>query len=472
MGQQFDLERLQQSIYAAFTFWFEADSGDSPFADLDLFRQQGPGSAHEVTRKILLTALEALKAERPPAADLLSRRFLQGEQLHLIALTRKVNQATIYRQQSEAIAHLARILHSFEAQARVAQQAVMTQRLAPPTRARLVGVEAHLTHLLEVLLTPGPPWLVTIEGQDGLGKSALADAVARRAIEQSLFEAVAWVNAKPPELNFGRSLKTAQKPALTAEQLVEQLLVSLRADPVHLDSLTAGESFAEVLAALQGQLTLQPHLIVIDNLATRLDVESLLPTLHQLSNPTKFLLTSPEKLARDQAIYHFSLPSLDHTQALQLIRHEAARVDPPYLKNVSEADLLALDQWVAGQPLAMRLVIGQTHIFSLATILTEVSTACDRDQAGLYPGLYHYIWQRLDQLSRQVLLAMLLTATSQGTLAHLSALSELEPSAVQATLDWLVTLNLIDRRDDSGEPHYTIHNLTRTFLHEQVLRWE
>jgi hypothetical protein len=33
-------------------------------------------------------------------------------------------------------------------------------------------------------------------------------------------------------------------------------------------------------------------------------------------------------------------------------------------------------------------------------------------------------------------------------------------------------LNLVDVRGSFAEHHYSIHGLTRTFLHEQVLRWQ
>ena len=40
-----------------------------------------------------------------------------------------------------------------------------------------------------------------------------------------------------------------------------------------------------------------------------------------------------------------------------------------------------------------------------------------------------------------------------------------------ARLDDLVKVNLVDARGDLYQRRYSIHALTRTFLHEQVLRW-
>jgi DNA-binding MarR family transcriptional regulator len=54
----------------------------------------------------------------------------------------------------------------------------------------------------------------------------------------------------------------------------------------------------------------------------------------------------------------------------------------------------------------------------------------------------------------------------------LAEICDLDDAAVVGALDMLVKLNLVDVRGDLYQRRYTIHNLTRTFLHEQVLRWQ
>jgi len=49
--------------------------------------------------------------------------------------------------------------------------------------------------------------------------------------------------------------------------------------------------------------------------------------------------------------------------------------------------------------------------------------------------------------------------------------SSLELGAVTDALGHLVYLNLVDSRGDLKTRRYTIHNLTATFLQEQVIRW-
>jgi len=54
----------------------------------------------------------------------------------------------------------------------------------------------------------------------------------------------------------------------------------------------------------------------------------------------------------------------------------------------------------------------------------------------------------------------------------LAGVSKIEHTPLRQALDKLVTLNLVDSRgDDLNQRRYTIHSLTRTFLHEQVVQW-
>ena len=126
---------------------------------------------------------------------------------------------------------------------------------------------------------------------------------------------------------------------------------------------------------------------------------------------------------------------------------------------------------MGGNPLAIRLVVGQLHIHGLDTVLADLSGA----QGRLTENFYTYLYRpRLGQPRRNGVPHMARPADGAGRWRHarLSGGGERDqPSALRTALGQLVRLNLVESRGGLNERHYTIHNLTRTFLHEQVAKW-
>ncbi len=170
-------------------------------------------------------------------------------------------------------------------------------------------------------------------------------------------------------------------------------------------------------------------------------------------------------------IYHYTIPKLNKDDALRLIRYEAKLHNSPHLKNTRNDVLEKIYRTVGGNPLALRLVVGQTHIFTPDTILEDLAAAQGTQAETLYTHIYRQAWDRLNEQSRHVLLAMPLVAEGEGSLEHLAEVSAVEAGQLRDALNWLVTLNLVNRNFDQNEPYYSIHNLTRTFLHQMVLKW-
>ncbi len=464
------LAKLEEDVHQALKSWHKTETAASPLSHLHLFRQvqrQGTDDVNQATNEVLHQALKALAVDFPEEARLLRLHYLDRLAMYTVANQLNISEPTANRRQRQAISRLAETLDALEDQARAKHQAVLQQRLELPTYTELIGVEDHLDTLIVLLISPRPPWLVSIEGMGGIGKTSLADALSRQIIRRQLLDDFGWVSARQHDFNPGRGITSMGLPALTAENLVEKLVVQLVADVPRLDIF----STQDALAMLQARLKQRSHLIVIDNLETLVDVETLLPTLRNLSNPTKFLLTSRESLHYAHGIYHFPLPELSQANALRLIRYEAQLHNSPYLQEATDDDLKKIFEIVGGNPLAIRLVVGQTHVYSLEVILNDLATAQGQTVENLYVFIFRRAWDILDELTRRVLLAMPLVTEGEGTLEHLAELSGIAPADLRDALNWLVSLNLVDSKGNLAERHYSIHNLTRTFLQEQVLRW-
>lgn len=464
------LQPLFDDVRDALKHWHGDANTPSPLRHLYLFRkiqQEGHDSVRRVTNLLLDQAIKILKYTHDADAQFLQLRFQDLWSIQRLAHQFNMAESTVYTLQRQSIERLAETLSQMEHQTSAAQKTLLLERLEPSTYSNLIGIEAQVAQAQRVLATPGPPWLLAIEGMGGIGKTSLADALLRQMIAQNEYDEIGWVSARQYEFNFGGVIHAIREPALTADALIEKLVKQLLPEFV----IPAAYPGDKLLRILQERLKALPHLIVIDNLETLVDVESLLPTLQTLSNPSKFLLTSRESLRTTPNIYHVAVAELNEENALRLIRQEAAVSNLPTLVACTDEELVPIIETVGGNPLALRLVVGQTHLYTLESILADLRAAHGQTVQNLYTFIYRRIWDKLAQASQQVLLVMPLVQLSGGSLEYIADVGNLDVGQVRMALNQLIQLNLIDGRGGLHDRRYSIHGLTRTFLQEQVAKW-
>ncbi|MEM7130400.1 MAG: NB-ARC domain-containing protein [Chloroflexota bacterium] len=443
----------------------------SPLKELNLFRQVKQGRSqpdHQVTTQLLDEGLKHLDETKPEFATILRLRFVERMTGYQVAQKLDLAQTTVERKQREAIEKLASIFDEQERQAQQAHIAQFEERLEAPFYDQLFGIDNHLDKLSDVIVPGKDVYTLLIQGMGGIGKTSLADALIRRAIANNLFDDFAWVSARQSRFQMVGTIRPVDTPALTGEALIEALCQQLLPDAI----LPVPFSYKHALPLLQTRLKQIPHLIAVDNLETVIDVEVLLPTLQRLANPSKFLLTSRKNIQTEMAVYPFSVPELVQQDALHLVRHEAILRNLPDIANGDDDQLMPIFDTTGGNPLALKLVVGQSHIHSLHDVLDSLKEARGEAIEKLYLHIYRYAWDHLDDLSRRVLLAMPFVPEAGGDSALLAKVSGLDMSVLNNGLAKLVTLNLINRNGGLANSRYTIHSLTRTFLHKQVVSWQ
>jgi hypothetical protein len=469
MTRPLTLAELQERVQGALRQWHNDTGAPSPFASLHLFqqlRQTEPVSEHEATNRVIYQGLQLLEERHPQEALLLRRSDLDNELNDFVANDLNIGPSTLYRYKKSAIQHLTEVLYELEEETHAAFRTRLLARLAPPSYTLLLGVERHLQQLTQLLTSPKPPWIVALAGMGGIGKTTLADALVRELIAQGAVQEVGWVTARQTILQWNGPLQQVAEPALTLEALAEELCMQLLGEQP-----AGGAAKTSALSRLRALLKERPYLIVIDNLETVSDLEALVVALRELAAPTKFLLTSRESLFTQPDVYHFSVPELSPADALELIRHEAQGRNLTQLAQATDAELLPIVEIAGGNPLALRLIAGQTYIHPLQVVLDNLAKARGAQIENLYTYIYRQAWERLDEVTRRTLLAMPLVTPAGADLAYLVEICEIDAGQVIQALESLVRLNLVDVRGDLHQRRYTIHNLTRTFLHEQVLRW-
>ena len=459
--------KLKTDLHEALKLWHNTKVDDSSLNYLYLFQRrqsEESGNPRQVTNQVILEALEVLAVDHSDEAELLHLRFVAGEKMHQVAIQLNLAEPTVYKKQRQAIDRLTAILHTLETQAREKRQVTLEKQLHLEPNVALIGVEEPLNQMLGLLTAPEPPWVISIEGLGGIGKTALANALVRQPALSGRFADIAWVSAKQEEFLPGIGIAETNWPALDPETLTDTLLEQLG------QSVDLTQSPQEKRLALTRLLKQAPYLIVIDNLETVADYQTLLSPLRQWANPSKFVLTSRHSLRAHPDVYCLSLPGLNQVDTLRLIRHEAKIRGLSMLAEASEAQLQSIYEVVGGNPLALKLVVGQIAVLSLSHVLESLKQAQGKEINALYTYIYWQAWHALDPASRQVLLVMPLA--QEGALAQLAALAQLETYELSQALQQLATLSLVQVRGGLEERRYTIHRLTESFLLKEAIQWQ
>lgn len=463
-------QRFNKDVHQALKDYHSNSSDDSPFEKLAIYHkviQQGASSTRQATNEVLHLALDKLESRESEPAQQLRMRFLDRMSARAVANALNLAVSTTDTRQRTAIAKLAKTILELDANELARHQEAQEKRLEPQTNVDLVGIDEILPNLSAFVEPDTSPWIVAIEGLGGLGKTTVADALLRHVIQNHTYPEIGWVTARQERLNLGGAISFVEEPALTSSQLIERLYGQLF--PELLASMS--NNAEQLLDSLRRRLQEIPHLIVVDNLETVHDLDGLLPTIQTLVNPSKFLLTSRLRTYNEANICHYTLPELSRPNSLALIRQEAHIRNLPELEASPDEHLGPIYDTVGGNPLALRLVVGQTHIHPLGDILADLQQARGETIENLYTYIYRQVWDSLDELNKRVFLAMVLVPPSGMDSSYLAEVSGLPLDDVRLALDGLVPRNLVDARGDYTMRRYTIHGLTRTFLQEQVAKW-
>jgi hypothetical protein len=291
----------------------------------------------------------------------------------------------------------------------------------------------------------------------------------QRAVELGLFTEIAWVTAKEARLTQAGELvqTTADSSAYTAQGLIHQLVSVLMPEVL----VGGSPSLTQLQDLLRSRLQETPHLIVVDNLETVADLETLMPLLQKLANPTQFILTTRKGLYGEQNVFPISIAELSLDHVLQLVRQEASISNLPEVAAADNHELQPIYDTVGGNPLALRLVVGLLHVHDLPTIVHDLREAQGSAVEKLYTFIYRRAWETLDEMSRQALLNMVLLSPNGDTIEYLNKISGLSLHDLHTSIQKLVMLNLVEARGAMQRRLYAIHGLTRTFLLKQVIKW-
>jgi hypothetical protein len=456
-------------------------------------------------RRVLDQAVAALYEREPEMADLLATRFFQGKSVIATAQTLGLSESSIYYRQKQAIGLLAELIAVCEQRFQsmpppvdasdtpVAEKAPPVTSLPPPTYSRLFGLDSKIALLQNALATPTAPWLVMILGLGGMGKSTLAHAVSTWAAQQATFTRTIWLTAKQEEYNtwqgqrqpvvvpaagqqpLAATLPDAQAP-LTYEKLLDAVAAQLglheltrAVDSAHGPGAASRQRKQEQICAV---LQEEPALLVIDNLESIVHDAALVQGVQALARPSKILFTSRQAIDLPDLLL-VRMDELSWEDSLALLQYEAEQRGFRELCVAPPATLAPLYELVGGNPLALKLVVGQLTSLPLSEVIQRLKQArksSERAEYELYHYLYWQSWRLLSEPAREVMLTMPVLPQRGASWELLLQASGLSRPQLSDAVNELINHSLLNA---GGWPDkfYSIHQLTHTFLMTEVLKW-
>ncbi len=285
------------------------------------------------------------------------------------------------------------------------------------------------------------PWVVSIRGYPGAGKTTLALEVAQRCVEKAYFDAVIWIAARTEDEGFVTSLETILNT-------IGQALADRR--------VVAAESLEEKHALVIRNLTaLSKCLLVIDNTEVLTDEQhqKIYRFVQQVPMSTSVLLTSRERGRASELETVVELFGMTPEEGLDFMQNACRTrgIDP------DEADLRYIYEATSGIPSAMRMAIGlMMEEYALQEAVRRDISRVEE----LLELLLEEAYGKLTAAEKMILHVMPIFVTP-APLPIIAAAGAIEPARLRVSINRLRTLFLINEHEAS---RYDILAPTRSFL--------
>ena len=290
-----------------------------------------------------------------------------------------------------------------------------------------IGRNDQIEKLHKALLGPYP--VITITGEGGLGKTALALKVCYDLLDEETnpFDAIIWTTAKASKLT-NTEIASIDGAISTSIGLFE-----------HASAVIGEETSKKPLDKLISHLEAFPILLVIDNLESVLD-ENIRELVERVPRGSKILFTSRFSIGS----FDFPIPlePLELKEATSLLRIAAKFWSVKFLATSSQPQLEEYCEKLQKNPLAIKWFVQ-----AVAAGRTPEMVLGDRKLVLKY--CLSSVLDKLSQPSKIVLETLVLLSKPQ-TEATLVYYSKLQVEVVGRSLNELLASNLVKIEKESG----------------------
>jgi hypothetical protein len=426
------------------------------------------------TPQLILEDSRATSLELQSWSAIYYRYFhMDGLDNAFIINTACITERRLQRRIQDAIRRLQYYLHQTENEAASkAHNVYLIGQMTLPDHRHLYGVRGLIEDALEQLQHPDAPAFISIEGLGGIGKSALAWEITNRMrqISGTRLKDILWLSAKQEAYDEHGELMPQEAAIESTRDVLNQLVQRL------LGMSEEQISYENALPRLATILAQDRYLIVIDNLETLADIDTLLPHLYPLADHARFILTSRISLRHIPYVRSIALSELNAADSKTLLTEETARHSQG--RTLTLDDMQRVYDVVGGVPLALRLIAAQLATTPTDTVLEQLRQIDARLPEERHEQMFQYIyrqtWIALREPAQRLLLALVHVSVDGTTFAVLKQRADEMQFAADDFSDALRQLQEHALLEITGsDPHYSLHRLTITFLKTEIiqLRW-
>jgi len=322
-----------------------------------------------------------------------------------------------------------------------------------------VGRREDLAAVIKAVKNPHVP-IIVIKGMGGIGKTALAHEVARRLLEDKTIARTVWRSTQAEKF-IGEGIVRTEIADYSFDALLTDILSQSDMLP------TAGAPVAVKLQAVAQWLAASPTLIVLDNLETVSNRDTLVASLFDILGKGKLLVTSRYALSHEQ-VFTIDLQGLSAADSTRFLRSTAMRQNNPNLIAASPAILTRIYDVSGGAPLAMMLVAGQMFYQPVEQVLKVLENAgFNHLSYEFYSFIFQKCWNELDGAARRILVAMRHFEGSP-TAEALRYTVDMKDDAFYSAATTLVRRSLLSVSMEHQQARYSMHPLTKYFLNTDI----